>query len=246
MFGLHGDDGVPDGDNEGNPPPKGPGPSSSGPSGDVGASLSTLWAQLNPVMSLVFPEAKEVEVYGQWAEFGEFNQYHQIRSFTSTGSDVYDIVLNYCYSMQNNFGMMLNDVYQAAYQVDQSPKKLGVSDLSLLEMAAISKAGGASLGGIRHGSRVIAGSLVKHASKAVIFGATANQVYHTFRHVKDAGISIDAVKGAVINSIESKIGQMIMNQVYNFTIAVEDKNITYSAYKLANGIINIGRITVQD
>lgn len=86
----------------------------------------------------------------------------------------------------------------------------------------------------------IAGAMV---SKATIqFGNNANQVYHTFRHVDDLGIDRNIVMSAIEKHVNTIIPQIVSGTPCNQIINVAGKNIQYTAYRLSNGVINIGRI----
>ncbi len=78
---------------------------------------------------------------------------------------------------------------------------------------------------------------------AVVFGRTANQVYHVFRHLQEEGVNIEAAKDAIVNDIAGKgpLPQGLTTGVVN----VGGRVLTYNAYKLADGTINVGRITVK-
>ena len=81
------------------------------------------------------------------------------------------------------------------------------------------------------------------ASEAIRFGKTANQVYHTFRHVQEAGVSVQAAKEAILNNIVLK--GSLSPGLTTGTVNVGGRSLTYNAFKLADGTINVGRITVK-
>jgi hypothetical protein len=81
---------------------------------------------------------------------------------------------------------------------------------------------------------------------AVQFGNNPNQVYHTFRHIVEEGLSIEPTKQAVLESIKTVGSQIESGVLFNQTIIVNGVQITYTAFRLANGTINVGRITVGE
>jgi hypothetical protein len=82
------------------------------------------------------------------------------------------------------------------------------------------------------------------SAATVIFGNNPNQDYHTFRHVEDAGIDKQSAEDAVRKDLagrESSLPQGLTKGEVN----VGGKTIEYHAYKLPDGTINVGRITVK-
>jgi hypothetical protein len=74
------------------------------------------------------------------------------------------------------------------------------------------------------------------------FGRTSNQVYHAFRHIDKLGLSRSTVKSAILQDLRSVSSTMKSGTtVYRF-VNVGGQNIKYSAHKLPNGTVNIGRI----
>ncbi|WP_409975947.1 hemagglutinin repeat-containing protein [Xanthomonas graminis] len=78
--------------------------------------------------------------------------------------------------------------------------------------------------------------------QAIQFGANQNQSFHTFRHVVNGGYDAKAVQSAVINDL-SDIKMSLSQGQYTGTVVVNGVKFIYSAYKLPNGKINVGRIT---
>jgi RHS repeat-associated protein len=87
------------------------------------------------------------------------------------------------------------------------------------------------------------GSTATGAS-AVKFGNNANQSYHTFRHVEEAGIDKQAAESAIRNDLAGK-GASLPQGLTKGQVSVQGKVLQYNAYKLPDGIINVGRITVH-
>jgi hypothetical protein len=77
----------------------------------------------------------------------------------------------------------------------------------------------------------------------IIFGSNRNQLYHTFRHVIAGGLD----EGVVATAIEADItaNAYAIGPGLNIrTVTVAGKVLTYNAYKLPSGVINVGRITL--
>jgi hypothetical protein len=74
------------------------------------------------------------------------------------------------------------------------------------------------------------------------FGANDNQSSHTFRHVISGGYDATAVQNAVTGDLNN-IGASLPQGQYTGTVVVNGTTFNYSAYKLPNGTINVGRIT---
>jgi hypothetical protein len=79
--------------------------------------------------------------------------------------------------------------------------------------------------------------------EAIRFGKDANQVYHAFRHLQEAGVSVQAAKEAILSDIALK--GSLPSGLSTGTVNVGGRNLIYNAYKLADGTINVGRITVN-
>ena len=82
-------------------------------------------------------------------------------------------------------------------------------------------------------------------SAGVQFGNDANQIAHAFRHVDAAGLDRAAVQNAIRTDLETAEARIAPGQPLNQTIQVGGQNITYTAFKLPNGVVNVGRITVK-
>jgi hypothetical protein len=81
-------------------------------------------------------------------------------------------------------------------------------------------------------------------ASTIQFGNNANQIYHAFRYTNAAGLDQVAVENAIRANLETAASQIVPGQPFNQTIQVAGQNITYTAYELQNGVINVGRITV--
>jgi hypothetical protein len=74
------------------------------------------------------------------------------------------------------------------------------------------------------------------------FGKTENQIYHAFRHIDKMGLSRKAVMTSIKADLPLVLSKIETGKPLNCIIKVAGKEIQYTAYKLANGTINIGRI----
>ncbi len=79
---------------------------------------------------------------------------------------------------------------------------------------------------------------------SVIFGNNPNQEYHTFRHVDDAGLDKNQVEDAIRQDLAGKESSLPQGLTKG-QVQVGGKTLDYHAYKLPDGTINVGRITVQ-
>ena len=78
----------------------------------------------------------------------------------------------------------------------------------------------------------------------VRFGNNANQEYHTFRHVEEAGISKEEAAAAIRNDLVGKENGLPQG-LTNGQVNVGGTTLRYAAFKLPDGTINVGRITVH-
>lgn len=76
------------------------------------------------------------------------------------------------------------------------------------------------------------------------FGNNPNQEYHTFRHVEAAGIDKQAAADAITNDLAGK-AESLPQGLTKGEVNVGGKTLEYNAYKLPDGTINVGRITVH-
>lgn len=77
---------------------------------------------------------------------------------------------------------------------------------------------------------------------AIQFGKTQNQIYHAFRHTDDLGIARTVVTTAIKAHFPSVVARLEVGKPLNSIIEIAGHRIQYSAFKLADGTINIGRI----
>ena len=87
-------------------------------------------------------------------------------------------------------------------------------------------------------------SAAQAAAAAVQFGNNPNQDYHTFRHVEDAGIDKQAAEKAIREDLAGKEDSLPQGLTKG-RVNVGGKTLEYNAYKLSDGTINVGRITVH-
>lgn len=90
------------------------------------------------------------------------------------------------------------------------------------------------------------GRALSFAGKEVSFGRNGNQLFHTFRHVEDAGLNREAVRRAVQTDLRVSASRIEAGKPFNQTISVDGTQVTYTAFRLEDGSINVGRITLPD
>ncbi|MDD7888278.1 RHS repeat-associated core domain-containing protein [Flavivirga sp. 57AJ16] len=95
---------------------------------------------------------------------------------------------------------------------------------------------------------IYAGPLLKSiftgGAARITFGQGANQIFHTFRHIEQAGLSRQAVQKAVQESVKQSSKLIVKGKPFNKIITVGGQQIQYTAYKLPSGLINVGRIVI--
>jgi RHS repeat-associated protein len=84
--------------------------------------------------------------------------------------------------------------------------------------------------------------VVEESKLLIQFGKVENQVFHAFRHTDKLGLDKGVVASAVESHLKSVVTQVVEGKPFNQIINVQGKNIQYTAYKLADGSFNIGRI----
>jgi hypothetical protein len=83
-----------------------------------------------------------------------------------------------------------------------------------------------------------------NSSGEIKFGETANQKYHTFRHINKVGLNQVQVESNIRLDLSLNSTKIQYGQPFNQSIFVDGTRITYTAFRLQNGNINVGRITV--
>jgi hypothetical protein len=87
--------------------------------------------------------------------------------------------------------------------------------------------------------------VIQIAAAAVVrFGNNLNQDEHTFRHVEEAGIDKQAAEKAIREDLAGKEDSLPQGLTKG-SVNVGGKTLEYNAYKLPDGTINVGRITVH-
>ncbi len=74
------------------------------------------------------------------------------------------------------------------------------------------------------------------------FGNNANQTYHAFRYIERLGLDKGEVMAAIKNHLPSVISKLQEGKPLNEVISIGGKEIQYTAFKLSDGTINVGRI----
>lgn len=93
------------------------------------------------------------------------------------------------------------------------------------------------------GEQIISEMASKGEEPLVIqFGNNENQIYHTFRHTDALGLERSSIQLAIKEHFPSVISKLTNGKPLNSIIEVGGQRIQYTAFKLSNGTINIGRI----
>ncbi len=74
------------------------------------------------------------------------------------------------------------------------------------------------------------------------FGVDENQIYHTFRHVDELGLDRDAVSDAIQADL-ARQGPISPGANITRKVSVGGVTLEYRAFGLADGTVNVGRIT---
>ena len=77
---------------------------------------------------------------------------------------------------------------------------------------------------------------------AIRFGADENQVFHMFRHVDELGLDRNAVSDAIQADVVRQ-GPISLGANITGKISVVGVTLEYRAFGLADGTVNVGRIT---
>jgi hypothetical protein len=85
-------------------------------------------------------------------------------------------------------------------------------------------------------------SLNSPTNSNIQFGNNSNPEYHTFRHTDELGLNRFDVRNAIEMDLQIQSPYIKTGVPFNQTIVISGQRIQYTAYKLPNGIINVGRI----
>jgi len=91
----------------------------------------------------------------------------------------------------------------------------------------------------------LAGALGLVERVAITFGRNENAAYHAFRHVERVGLSRSSVREVVLTDLRSVSRSVVSGKPYNGVVEVDGVEVTYTAYRLPDGSINIGRMTTS-
>jgi hypothetical protein len=87
-----------------------------------------------------------------------------------------------------------------------------------------------------------AGIPAEAGGATIQFGKVENQIAHTFRHIEGAGFDRTVVESAIRQDLNKAAKSLSAGQ-YNGSVVVNGTKLDYSAFKLKDGTINVGRIT---
>jgi len=77
---------------------------------------------------------------------------------------------------------------------------------------------------------------------AVQFGNNANQVHHAFRHTDALGLDRSLVQSGVHSHLKTVASEIVPGKPLNQVIIINGQRIQYTAFRLPDGTINVGRI----
>jgi RHS repeat-associated protein len=80
------------------------------------------------------------------------------------------------------------------------------------------------------------------AKYAVQFGKTENQIYHTFRHTDALGLERKLVQSTIEKHLNKISSEIVSGKPFNQIIEILGHKVQYTAFKLSEKTINIGRI----
>lgn len=96
---------------------------------------------------------------------------------------------------------------------------------------------------VKKAVREVTENYVRQVGKNTLkFGQNSNQISHAFRHTDALGLSRSDVMDGISNHFPSVASSIPSGRPLNSIITVGSVQIQYSAFKLADGTINIGRI----
>ena len=136
-------------------------------------------------------------------------------------------------------GAMAAGAFQGGYQVASGIAT--IADGNYLSGAGQIAGGGLSIYGSYAGMNSLMNATTQSANP-IQFGNNANQVSHAFRHTDALGLDRTLVQSSVQNNLKAVASQITPGQPFNQVIVVGGQRIQYTAYKLSDGTINIGRI----
>jgi len=128
--------------------------------------------------------------------------------------------------------------------------KWQLGDGKLNEQRALDQVDGSALLALRaedrtresdngEGSKSIGGSTIP---VVVRFGKDANQVYHAFRHIDALGLDRLLVQSTIETHFVTVAKHVVSGQPFNQIVQVGGHRLQYTAFVLADGTFNIGRI----
>jgi len=136
-----------------------------------------------------------------------------------------------------------------------APAVVAIPIQAIGEIAGTSLAGGAVIseasgrgsssggGGSSSSDAAVGGGGAQTGPGEIRFGTNANQFYHVTRHLEEAGVDSRPVLDAIRKDLEEK-GSDILPGLNKGTVSVDGRLFDYNAYRLPDGTINVGRITV--
>jgi GH35 family endo-1,4-beta-xylanase len=76
----------------------------------------------------------------------------------------------------------------------------------------------------------------------LIFGNDPNQVYHAFRKTDGLGINRELVKKTIKEHFDTVSSKLVDGEPFNQLIKINGHELQYTAFKVSDDIVNVGRI----
>jgi RHS repeat-associated protein len=185
--------------------------------------------------------------YGEWYVNKSRTEVNSDGSVTVIGSKYYgkgrDQYSSAREALARDYGMMADiqmNGEKSMYQMYESSEEAGNAALTytgLLMPDPILKSGtiAANTPKVQQIEKVIEKIKIK-------FGNNPNQIHHTFRHTAEMGLARSTVQKAIEDHLPTVISKIQDGKPLNEVIVVAGQKIQYTAFKLQDGTINVGRI----
>jgi RHS repeat-associated protein len=185
--------------------------------------------------------------YGEWYVNKSRTEVNSDGSVTVIGSKYYgkgrDQYSSAREALARDYGMMADiqmNGEKSMYQMYESSEEAGNAALTytgLLMPDPILKSGtiAANTPKVQQIEKVIEKIKIK-------FGNNPNQIHHTFRHTAEMGLARSTVQKAIEDHLPTVISKIQDGKPLNEVIVVAGQKIQYTAFKLQDCTINVGRI----
>jgi RHS repeat-associated protein len=86
-------------------------------------------------------------------------------------------------------------------------------------------------------------TVVVSTRRTIQFGKTENQIDHAFRHIGKAGLDRATVRSTIVDDLAG-LADDVPQGLTKRSVVVDGVKLDYNAYKLPDGTVNVGRITL--